>query len=157
MLAIAASGLAASPTAACVSNVPTDPDDVEGDLVFIGTAVAQDLTLSEDARWTFAVDTVRHGRVGDRISVRTFKFEESCGAGFELGHRYVVGTSPPNWWVSNSGVVEVAALDNPPAVERPPPVDGIVATLLVVILVISALVIWRLRRHDSDGALPASQ
>lgn len=148
----------AAPTLACtVSYIATDVDDVGGDLVFTGTAVARNDTAPSGFRsgltwWTFVVDTVHRGPVGDRVSVQTGNGGGDCGAAFELGHRYALGTSPPGWAVTFNNVVEVPPLANPPRVETPYAVDMVFTLLLVATVGVALLVLSRRARARSSTA-----
>jgi len=66
--------------------------------VFAGTTVGVDdpqegkriISSGAEVTWTFTVDTVVKGEVGDTQEVRSAAMEVSCGYEFEEGERYLV-------------------------------------------------------------------
>lgn len=73
------------------------PEELEAaDVVFTGTVIGMDDQRSrrepgfDAAVWTFAVDGVEKGEHVARVTVFSSQFGASCGAGFDVGHRYLV-------------------------------------------------------------------
>jgi hypothetical protein len=120
----AALGLSA-PVSACVGQyLSGDPAlDELADMIFTGTAVRMDGDPQGGVlEWTFVVDGVEKGQVGDRLTVSAFTEESMCGMRFDLGTRYrVLARDEPEDAIpqvsSVGGTTPTESLANPPAVE----------------------------------------
>ena len=132
-MAMAAVLVAAPPAVIACSGTALmgdDPrDSPDASVIFIGTAVrvedprwAIDPVRSggDGMRWTFVVDDVERGMVGDRVTVQTARFDAACGFPFRLGARYRVVASDGDGGLrtsTGSGTRGLPALPSPPAVE----------------------------------------
>jgi hypothetical protein len=118
--------------AACSGIGLAGDQDPPADVIFTGTAVRLDdpsdglLIGGDELRWTFVVDGVEAGAgpIGERITVRSFRAEASCGYEFALGRRYLVrasliGSNDMPMVGSGSGTQPMEA------VTQPPPVEGV--------------------------------
>lgn len=132
-LATATALMAAPPTAvgcsgtALIGDSETDAPNARA--IFSGTAVrVEDPRSSTDMvwssmdgmRWTFVVDDVERGFVGDRMTVQTARSSASCGVEFQLGTRYrvvAIDGALGLWAWTNPGTRELPALPSPPPVE----------------------------------------
>ena len=121
----------ASSAAACtVAGDRTRADHLDAaDVVFTGTAVRVDDSTNpvyastlDPLYWSFVVDSVEKGAVGERVTVATAMSGASCGYTFELGRRYRVYAFHSDWYDHlttglGSGNVVLASLGEPPRVE----------------------------------------
>jgi hypothetical protein len=162
-LAAVALAVIAGPAAACsgtrLGDAPIDDSGV--DLHFTGTAIrVEDLMplLPADAQhevWTFAVDGVQKGELGEQVTITTPATDGMCGIDFRLGRRYEVLASGSDWFghatallTDGSGPVEPIQAA-PPIVGRVPsggiPIAG-VALAAVVGTALVAFAVTRRRR-----------
>jgi hypothetical protein len=96
-------------------------------IMFVGTAVRREdeafgpmVSTGDPILWTFVVDSVERGQVGNRVTIASPRGSETCGIDFTLGHRYRVtgwgdGHAPPE--AIHGDAVELEQLPNPPSVE----------------------------------------
>jgi hypothetical protein len=69
-----------------------------GDVVFTGTVIRRDepfrlgnvMSSLDPIQWTFAVDGIEKGSVGNRVTISSPRSDASCGIAFALGQRYRV-------------------------------------------------------------------
>jgi hypothetical protein len=128
---IAALGLTA-PASACLGQYMSGAPELDNqaDLIFTGTAVRRDGDPQGGVLdWTFVVDGVEKGRVGDRFTVSANTEDSMCGFFFELGARYrVLAADAYDAWKpqvsSVGGTTTIDPLPNPPAVEGTFPESG---------------------------------
>jgi hypothetical protein len=145
------------PAAACVGMyLAGDPHlDQMADVIFSGTAVREN-QFGRASEWTFVVDGVEKGSVGDRATVSAWHEESMCATRFTLGVRYRVLAGrdgfPPQLTVSSVGGTTALG---PPL--NPTPVEGVFAgpawlipatTVGAALLVGVAISFALLRRRD---------
>jgi hypothetical protein len=160
-----------SPARACVGGPLLDQNDPSADtyeevaeVIFTGTVVRRDdeylrdiVSSADPYFWTFVVDGVEKGDVGERFTVSSPRGGASCGFGFALGSRYRVlawgGDDPGRPEVfSGNGTEQLEPLEDPPAVEGEFVILGDAGALPVVGLGLVGLIgigfgWWILRRR----------
>jgi hypothetical protein len=137
--------ISAQPAAACSCLATAEEELIaQAETVFAGTPISRhdvpttstDLLPGPAADWTFAVDEVVKGQVGNpRQDVRANLSSASCGIEFELGRRYWVfgyrrdgllttglctGTRLADQPLSTT-TTQATALPAPPSTTAPPP------------------------------------
>ncbi len=165
----AAAAMSAAPSAslACSGTAligVEQTDDPSASVIFSGTAVrVEDPRLPIDPvwssgdgmRWTFVVDDVERGTVGDRMTVQTARANASCGFSFALGARYRVVASDRGqglWVWSGNGSAGLPSLALPPAVEGATQAglpEPWVLVLIAAAIVASTVAFIRVRRMDA--------
>ena len=115
-------------------------------VVFTGTAVRVEDPWSglgdthstfDPRRWTFVVDEVEKGEVGERFTVASAGSSASCGMEFKLGNRYRVIA----WDVGRGLEVFTAnGTEAMPPLASPPPVEGTFTAGPPIVLMVGGLV-----------------
>jgi hypothetical protein len=128
-------------------------------VIFTGTAVKRDepfslgiQTSADMIGWTFVVDSVEKGEVGDRIRVESPLHEGACGARFRFGQRYRIFAYDLSGTLETYGsdVTQLAPLENPPPTEPGGLTLGELPLLgMGVWLVVLGGLVWRFRRRRS--------
>jgi hypothetical protein len=160
-----------SPARACVGGPLLDQSDPSADtyeevaeVIFTGTVVRRDdeyvrdiVSSADPYFWTFVVDGVEKGDVGERFTVSSPRGGSSCGVGFTLGNRYRVlawgGDEPGRPEVlSGNGTELLEPLEDPPPVEGEFVILGDAGALPIVGLALAGLIgigigWWILRRR----------
>lgn len=172
---VVAAALAAAPwpSVACSGSkliFEANEEIYERRVEFTGTVVRRDdpnpgpvISTGDWIRWTFAVDSITRGQLGDRITVTSARTAGSCGTEFVLGRRYSVvawgGDDPATPDVGPGDARELEPLANPPRVEgsfTDLPIVGVIAVPLanpvVGVLLLAVLVVaWWLLRMRRPG------
>jgi len=151
-----------------LTGMPGNPKTYEeaAEVIFTGTAVRAESQMPfyggsslDPLLFTFVVDSVEKGRVGDRFTIATTHDGAACGYAFELGQRYRVlawggdGVLAAGhlWVYSANGTQRVDPLAAPPPIEGTiapltPMLGSILVLALPVLLVGSfAYFFWRYR------------
>ena len=114
-------------------------------VVFTGTAVKRDepfslgvVTSADMIGWTFVVDSVEKGQVGDRIRVESPLHDGACGARFRFGQRYRIFAYERDGTLEayGSDMTQLKPLDNPPPTEPGGLTFGALPLLGIVVWVV---------------------
>ena len=154
-----------------LSGMPGEPSTYEeaAEVIFTGTAVRTESRMpfyggstGDPLLFTFIVDSVEKGQVGDRFTVVTAHDGAACGYPFELGQRYRVlaWTAEEEHSAgylrvySANGTRPVEPLPNPPPIEgtiQPlPPMLAAIVVLAMPVLLVGSFVyfFWRIRPRE---------
>lgn len=136
-------------------------DDPNASAIFSGTAVRVEdprwffdpvMSSMDGMRWTFVVDDVERGSVGERVTVQTARSTASCGVAFELGGRFRVVAMDGDrglWASANPGTQQLPPVPTPPPVEGPALPAHAFPWILVVVagaMVVGAVAFIRMGR-----------
>lgn len=149
LVAASVVALASRPALACSCVPGTDQQHfAAATLVFVGVATAvEDPRSNEDQRstadplrWTFIVEQVQKGTVGDRTTIESPRGSPTCGFEFVVGSRYqlfAAGDPPSTTICSGTRALVGTALPYEPS----PPTALIVGAVLGALLLV-----WSFRR-----------
>jgi hypothetical protein len=135
---------------------------------FTGTVVRRDdpnggpiISTGDRIRWTFIVDSVTRGDVGERFTVTSARSSSSCGEELDLGRRYSItawgGEDPKQPDVGPGDARALGPLDVMPPVEGSftdrslvallfaPVLHPEVGVMLIVLLIVAR---WMLRSRE---------